>query len=102
MPRLRYERIVAALWESQADATVPVYIFPPREDKMEGDGSGAGSAWYGDVDREEWEDRMQGGVGCWGVENEYAHSAYKAKETPGYLAPWWPTRPRPRGLSVHG
>ncbi|KAL1947813.1 hypothetical protein VTO73DRAFT_13537 [Trametes versicolor] len=99
-PRLRYERVVAALWESQAEATVPIYIFPTGKDKMEGDWSGAGSAWYGDVDREEWEDRMQGGVGCWGVENEYARRAYKEKETPGYLAPWWPARPR--GLTVHG
>ncbi|KAL1947809.1 hypothetical protein VTO73DRAFT_13533 [Trametes versicolor] len=65
-PLLRYERMVAELWESQAEAMVPVYIFPP---KMEGDWSGAGGAWYGDVDREAWEDRMQGGEGCWGVEN---------------------------------
>lgn len=90
--------MVAELWESQAEAMVPVYIFPPGKFKMEGDWSGAGGAWYGDVDREAWEDRMQGGEGCWGVENEYARSAYKEKETPGYLAPWWPAR---RG-GVHG
>ncbi len=93
--------MVAALWESLAEATVPVYIFPPGKDKMVGSMSGAGFAGYGDAAREAWEDRMQGGVGFWGVEEEYARGAYKVGDTPGYLAPWWPAV-RHGGLGVHG
>ncbi|KAI0636527.1 hypothetical protein C8Q77DRAFT_1049757 [Trametes polyzona] len=86
-PLVRYKRMVPLLWTSQAKTSIPVYIVPPPENEHPETGWTQHAGYEKTLG--EWEERMQGGTGCWDVAEEYARSRFGDGDgPPAYLTPW--------------
>ncbi|KAH9900920.1 hypothetical protein C8Q73DRAFT_223889 [Cubamyces lactineus] len=60
-PCEEHESFVQDLWASQAESDVPVYFLPPLQ-RLDIRGC--------------WESRIEGGEGCWAVEEQWARASY--------------------------
>ncbi|KAI0665274.1 hypothetical protein C8Q70DRAFT_42978 [Cubamyces menziesii] len=72
-PSAEHEHYVEELWASQAESDIPVYFLPPLQRL--------------DI-RACWKSRIEGGEGCWAVEERYARATYATEDSdtlPEYL-----------------
>ncbi|KAI0647490.1 hypothetical protein C8Q79DRAFT_631098 [Trametes meyenii] len=87
----RYRNNIRVLWATQAEASVPVFLPPPRElepqerpkDPRQ---SPELSLSHVRMVLTEWEDRIEGRLGCWDVSEKYARGAFEGNLLPLYLA----------------
>ncbi|KAI0672780.1 hypothetical protein C8Q78DRAFT_1021334 [Trametes maxima] len=93
LPFVRYRRNLRVLWATQAEASIPVYIPPPRElEPQERPEDPRQSPELGlshvRTVRLNWEDRIEGRLGCWDVSEKHARGTFEGNILPLYLMTW--------------